>query len=297
MESNKPMEPMAPIDRVKTGKSITAQDDFPGFAGKPYKSAKKTFKDDQQELKKSDRISRDRDKQRAVPITPFNEVREEKKRLKSFNIIMILVFLILVVGGTILLILPMMERTEPSKNVVEHADKNKNTTGDIVKIEEKTAPVKEDTTKPGEIPEKTKTGKPGEKTGEKKPAITSTAQTPLTTSITPGKAAEAYFLEGSLITAGNVWKQELRKAGAKYGILLELDCMKESVMNAYDRISAKKDFYILNRNTEGKICFLVMWGKFLTYEQADEAIKSTAILSYFWQQKDKPRIADLSNFL
>jgi len=280
-----PIEPMESIERGKTEESTTGRYDSPGFTGEPEKSTGETLKN---KLEKLDRKPPVRHKREAFPISPLNETREEKKRTKFFNIIMILVFLILVIGGVILLILPMMEKTEPAKNGVEKVDKNKSTAGDIVKIEEKTPPVKGDATSPGE---------PGKKTGEKKPGITGTDRTSPTTSPTPGKTAEAYFLEGSLITAGDVWKREIIKARVKYGILLELDCMKESVMNAYGKISAKKEFYILTRTAGNKTCFLVMWGKFLTYEQAAEAIKSAAIPTYFWQQKDPPGIVELSRYL
>ena len=152
----------------------------------------------------------------------------------------------------------------------------------MIKIEEKIPPEKKDTTGAGKIAGKTETGET-----EGKP----------TTSPSPGKTAKAYFLEGSFITAGDVWKTELIKGGVKYGILLEMDCLRESVMNAYGKLPSKKDFYILNRKVGSKTCFLVMWGKFSTHEQATKAIKSTSIPSYFWQQKDPPQIIDLIRYL
>jgi hypothetical protein len=287
-----PIEHMEPIDRGKTEKSTTRRDDSPIFAGEPVKSARETLKDEPEELEST---PPGYDEQAVTPIKSFKKIKEEKKRLKFFNIIMILIFLILVIGGVILLLLPMMESTDSAKKVVEKVDKN--TAEDIIKIEEKTPPVKGDVTPAGEIPGKIETGEPGRKPGEKKPGITGKDQTPPTTSPTPGKTAEAYFLEGSFITAGDVWKRELIKRGVKYGILLEMDCLRESVMNAYDKLPSKKDFYILNRTVGSKTCFLVMWGKFLTYEQAAEAVKSTSIPTYFWQQKDPPGIVELSKYL
>jgi hypothetical protein len=287
-----PIEHMEPIDRGKTEKSTTRRDDSPIFAGEPVKSARETPKD---ELEEFESTPPGYEEQVVTPIKSFSKIKEEKKRLKFFNIIMILIFLILVIGGVILLLLPMMESSDSAKKVVEKVDKN--TTKDIVKIEEKTPPVKGDATPAGEIPGKIETGEPGRKPGEKKPGLTGKDQTPPTTSPTPGKTAESYFLEGSFITAGDVWKRELIKTGVKYGILLEMDCLRESVMNAYDKLPSKKDFYILNRTVGSKTCFLVMWGKFLSYEQAAEAIKSTSIPTYFWQQKDPPGIVELSKYL
>ena len=286
------IEHMEPIDRGKTEKSTTRRDDSPIFAGEPVKSVRETPKDELEEFESTPPGYKE---QAVTPIKSFNKIKEEKKRLKFFNIIMILIFLILVIGGVILLLLPMMESTDSAKKVVEKVDKN--TTKDIVKIEEKTSPVKGDATPAAEIPAKIETGEPGRKPGEKKPGITGKDQTPPTTSPTPGKTAEAYFLEGSFITAGDVWKRELIKTGVKYGILLEMDCLRESVMNAYDKLPSKKEFYILNRTVGSKTCFLVMWGKFLSYEQAAEAIKSTSIPTYFWQQKDPPGIVELYKYL
>jgi hypothetical protein len=297
MESMEPIEPiehMEPIDRGKPKPEDTAteQDDAYVLAQESEKSAEETFKDDLEGL---DGTTTGDDERAAAPITLLDEAPEEKKRLKFFNIILILIFLILVIGGIILLILPMMENTDQGKNVVEKAGQNN--TRDIIKLKEKIPSGKKDTTGPGEIPRKTETDEPGGKTGEKKPGTTVTDQTPPTTSPTPGKTAKAYFLEGSFITAGDVWKRELIKTGVKYGILLELDCLKESVMNAYDKLPSQKEFYILNRTVGGKTCFLVMWGKFHTHEQAAEAIKSTAIPNYFWQQKDPPQVIDLTMYL
>jgi hypothetical protein len=301
-EDSKPMESMGPIDRGKPEESTTGQDDSFAFARENEKSAEETFEDAPEGL---DNTLPGLDEQAIAPITPLDEVPEEKKRLKFFNVILILIFLILVIGGFILLLLPWMESTDQVKKAVDKASQNN--TKDTIKIEEKTPPVKEDTSGPGELPDKTETGESGGKTGEesrtdtaskpKKQEITGTDQKPQTTSPTAGKTAKSYFLEGSFITAGDVWKSELNKAGIKYGILLEMDCLKASVMSAYDRISAKKDFYILNHSVGGKTCFLVMWGKFFTYEQAAEAIKSTSIPNYFWQQKNPPKIVELSKYL
>lgn len=264
---NEAIEHMEPIDRGKPEESTAEQAETYVSVGENEKSAGETFEDDLEELHSTPPGD---DKQAAAPITPLDAAPEEKKRLKFFNVTLILIFLILVIGGIILLLLPMMESTDQKENIVEKASQNNKK--DIIKIEEKIPPVKEDTTGPGEIPGKTETGK-------------------------PGKTAKVYFLEGNFINAGDVWKREIIKAGIKYGILLELDCLKESVMNAYEKLPAKKDFYILNRRMGSKTCFLVMWGKFYTHEQATKVIKSTSIPNYFWQQKDPPQIIQLSSYL
>jgi hypothetical protein len=285
-EPAEPIEPMEPVDRVEPEleESTTVQDDFNAIDQESEESAEETFKDDLEDL---DSTTTGHDEQGAAPAAPFVEAPEEKKRLKLFNIILIMTFLILVIGGIILLLLPMMESTEPAKDIAAKDSQNR----DIIQLEEKKPPVKEDATGPGEETGPDKTSKP------KKPGITGTDQKQPITSPVPGKTAKAYFQEGNFITAGDVWKKEINKTGVKYGILLELDCMKESVKSAYKRLPEKKDFYILNRSMGNRTCFLVMWGKFFTHEQATEALKSTSIPTYFWQQKDPPGIIELSKYL
>ncbi len=300
-EPSIPMESLQSIDAAvpKPEEIAAIMDDSPVLVPEPVESEDETFKSDLEEIESPPPAD---DEPAAVSFTRRTEAREEKKRLKFFNIILILVFLILVIGGIILLLLPILEKSDQVKNAAEKTGETE--TRDVIKVEEK-IPAKKDTSGPVEIPAKTEarkpteepTGEPGGKTGEEKPGIIETGQTPPTTSFIPGKAAEAYFQEGSFFTAGDVWKKELMKTGVQFGILLELDCMKESVMIAYNRLTDKKDFYILNRLVGSKTCFLVMWGKFFTYEQAAEAIKSPSIPSYFWQQKDPPSIVELSKYL
>ena len=287
LEPIEPDEPMEPIDRVEPEpeERTTVQDDFQVIDRESEGSAEETFKDDLEEL---DSTTTGHDEQSAAPAAPFAAPPEEKKRLKVFNIILSLVILILIIGGGILLLLTMMESTETEKNALEKDSQNK--TRDIIQLEETKPPVKEDAAGPGETgPDKT--SKP------KKPGITGIDQKQPTASLVPGKTAKAYFREGNYIIAGDVWKQEIIKSGVKYGILLELDCMKASVKSAYNRLPSKKDFYILNRGMGSRTCFLVMWGKFFTHEQATEALKSTSIPTYFWQQKDPPGIIELSKYL
>ena len=113
--------------------------------------------------------------------------------------------------------------------------------------------------------------------------------------LTTGKNAMAYFLEGNMITAGNIWKRQLIKTGIKFSVLLEMDCLKESVVNAYERIEAKENFFILNRKVGERSCFLVMYGKFRTHQEAEEAIKK--VPQYFWQQGSPPKVVELSRYL
>jgi hypothetical protein len=205
----------------------------------------------------------------------------EKKRIKLFNVILILIFLILVIGGVILLLIPWLENEHPIGNMAKKTE-----TGDLAKKEAVTPP--ESAARTG-TEANALTSEPGDKKEELKQPEEKRTE-PLA-----GKTAYSYFLEGNLITAGDVWKRELSKAGIKYSILLELDCQKASVIHAYNRIKIKKDFFILNRIVGERTCFLVMWGKFHASEEAAKVIK--LIPTYFWQQKDPPEVVELSPYL
>jgi hypothetical protein len=107
--------------------------------------------------------------------------------------------------------------------------------------------------------------------------------------------ALSYFKKGRFIEAGKTWQKELKKAGIKFSILLEMDCLKESVINAYLKIDVKEDFYILNRKLESRNCFLVLWGKFYAKQEAADALKM--IPEYFRNQQHPPQVVSLSRYM
>jgi septal ring-binding cell division protein DamX len=219
---------------------------------------------------------------------------EEKKKMRVVNVVLILVFLILVIGGVILLLLPWLE-SEPTVDSMKGKEKKATDTVDIIKLEEP-KPVAEGATKTEDQKGKTEEQKTKE-TGQ--PQTTTQTQTPTQTQTqvpekNETKSAESYFKEGSLTTAGDVWKKELGKAGVKYTILLEMDCKKESVVFTYNRLPDKKGFFIINKRSQNRICYLVMWGKFFTNREASDAMKS--VPNYFWQQKEPPEVVELSKY-
>lgn len=250
---------------------------------------------------------------------------EEKKRINPFNFALIMVFFILVFGGIILLLLPWLEGDETAEKNAKKVN-----SADIITLEEtpktpkiiypngteayvsdlKKEPPREKPgqtpeTKPKKKPEKkpdTKTDKKADnkkdKKKNKKPATTKTAkkddkkEMPFQT--VPGKSPLAYFKEGSFITAADVWKRELINAGFKHSIMLELDCQKQSVYHAYNRMKKHKDFFILNRRVGKRNCYLVLWGKFFTESEASRVLKR--VPNYFWKQKDPPEIIELKKY-
>ncbi|UCH93445.1 MAG: DUF4388 domain-containing protein [Candidatus Aminicenantes bacterium] len=266
VESGEPAEPVESIEHIEHVEEIettindTGQDAPDVFS---RDSEKGTAEVDEDEGKGLESIPPLHDEPAISMVTPGQKAAGEKKPLKLFNITLILVFFILVIAGVILILLPWFEGADQMKNVVERADQGE--VKDVITSEKKPPPAqKQDTSKADKMSAN-------------------------------GKSAQAYFQEGSFITAADVWKRELIKGGVKYSILLELDCMKESVIHAYKRISARNNFFILNRKVELKNCFLVMWGKFFTYEEASKAVK--LVPDYFWQQKNPPKIIELSAYL
>ena len=204
---------------------------------------------------------------------------EESNRIKLLYIIFIFVFFILVIGGIILLLLPWMRNGSPSGNIVKEVDRSyivsttKERSGDQVK-----RPGVGDAGKPESSP----------------PVEEENGIPPGRTGLVGSETAIKYFRAGDLLNAGAEWKRELEKAGVEFSILLELDCLEESVMQAYNKIEMKKEFFLLNRQVGGKTCFLVMWGQFYTRREAAAAMK--LIPNYFWKQRDPPEIVKLSTY-
>jgi hypothetical protein len=108
------------------------------------------------------------------------------------------------------------------------------------------------------------------------------------------KPALDYFKAGDFLKASEIWKRELSGARITHSILLELDCMKESVLNAYNRIDNKRNFFILKRELNGRTCFLVFWGRFKSTEKASEAL--SLVDAYFWSQSHPPRVVNIQNY-
>ena len=323
-DTDSPFETYNPSDIVKSSaesqifpqdKKITAEYE-PPLAADDVVAAKATT---ERQRKKKD-IERPTlgygDEQAAVttakPFVTFDPPNEKKRR-KMLNTALVLVFLVLVFGGIILLLVPWLENDPP-------LIAGKNGKKDIISIEEpghnlgiKDLPAG-DNAKAADG--NTETGKTDEKTDDKTtktvPPKTDTknikinpkqikidkTKPPKTEPVKekpgPQKKAISYFRTRDFITAGKVWKKELIAAKIKYTIMLELDCQKESVINAYRLMKRHKDFFIINRAANRRTCFLVMWGKFRTEAEATKAVKD--VPNYFWKQSDPPEIVPLAKY-
>jgi len=113
----------------------------------------------------------------------------------------------------------------------------------------------------------------------------------------PFSAADARkaFLSGKFSTAGDLWRQELVAGKITFSILLEMDCLEQSVQSAYEQITEKENFFILNRVKDGRSCWLVLWGKFRTQNEAAQNLR--LIPEYFLKQSEPPMVIDLEPYL
>ena len=113
----------------------------------------------------------------------------------------------------------------------------------------------------------------------------------------PSSAANARqaFASGKFNIAGDLWRQELALGKISFSILLELDCLEQSVRSAYQQITDKENFFILNRIKDGRNCWLVLWGKFRTQNEATQNLR--LIPEYFFKQSEPPAAIELNPYL
>jgi hypothetical protein len=229
----------------------------------------------------------------------------DKKKSKHFSYIIIFIILIFILGGLIFILL--MDDETPDKRLSTPAGER------IETVTEKRPKAKNDKKPPivvtmqkeGSDPEKIETGddKPGEKVIESDittpPPAEETLDKPADdqSAIEPDKpkTALALFKEGDFHKACDAWKTDIKRNGISHSILLELDCQKESVINAYNRVDRKDQFFILKRKLENRICYLVFWGRFRSGQEATDSLNR--VNSYFWGQASPPKVMSLAQYL
>ncbi|MCX6557506.1 MAG: hypothetical protein NTW95_08790 [Candidatus Aminicenantes bacterium] len=113
----------------------------------------------------------------------------------------------------------------------------------------------------------------------------------------PATDAEARkaFSAGRFSAAGDLWRRELVSDKFDFSILLEMDCLEQSVNSAYGQVTDKENFFILNRVKAGRTCWLVLWGKFRTQNEAQQNLK--LIPEYFFKQSEPPTVVELAPYL
>jgi cytoskeletal protein RodZ len=277
-----------------------------------------------EEVDLEDNIELPSSKEEVPPLFSQEVNTEKRKKIKFINII--LLFFTLIIAGIILLYIAGVFSDDSKDTTTTTKDDNTviNVKEPKPKVEDKTTPpsdkIKEDknlTPNPTQkTPSETGNKQPGEdsnktdKSQAEKPEVIplKKAKTqPKTepektekkpekkTVITPGKSASDYFQEGDMTTAGEIWNRDLKKQKFKYSILLEMDCLKDSVIRAYEQINDKDKFFILNKKVGERGCFLVMWGFFTSWEAAEEGMRS--VPQYFKKQQYPPRVVELSRYL
>ena len=213
----------------------------------------------------------------------------EKKKSRLFRIVLISIFIVAAIGGFIYYVLPWLAEDDTENIMVK---KPVTVTPKQQIVSEKEKPPDADTKKIEDKKDKTTGTK--EKIQIQLPKPKPKVVIPETPRLSRDRASK-YFREGKFTAAGNEWKEAMKRAGIKYSILLELDCMKESVTNAYRQIALKDNFFILNRKRGGRNCYLVLWGTFAGSQEANAALKS--IPNYFWEQDAPPTVIDLGPYL
>lgn len=250
----------------------------------------------------------------------------EKKKSKLFNYILISIMLIFLIGGSIVIfILPeekieepvtrtnqqvtrprtrreiLQNKTEEDKPTITEeqtpaATEEKDPQADNTVTPDNTKNAAQDDTQESTQEEKTDPQTdpepvretPTVQTEEPKPAITE--EIPV-----PSKSAFDFFMENNYRSATRLWRQELEANRIQFSILLEMDCLKESVQNAFSQVQAKDKFLIIERNHNGKTCYLVLWGKYTSRKDAEDELPTVS--QYFWQQTNPPRVVDLAIYL
>lgn len=114
--------------------------------------------------------------------------------------------------------------------------------------------------------------------------------------ITATVQAGQRFNAGNFSAAADIWRGELLAARVTHSILLEMDCLKASVRIAYRQVEDKENFFLLNKTSrDGRRCWLVLWGKYRTADEA--ALGMKLIPQYFWKQSEPPIVIELEPYL
>lgn len=105
-----------------------------------------------------------------------------------------------------------------------------------------------------------------------------------------------HFASGNYRAAGAIWRDVIQEAKVTFSILLEMDCQKASVRSAYRQVTDPQGFFLLNRTLgDGRTCWLVLWGRFRTADEAELAIK--LVPEYFRKQSHPPSVIELAPYL
>jgi len=75
-----------------------------------------------------------------------------------------------------------------------------------------------------------------------------------------------------------------------------MDCLKASLRIAYGQMTDKENFFLLNKTSrDGRHCWLVLWGKYRTQDEA--ALGMKLVPEYFMKQSNPPSVIELEPYL
>jgi hypothetical protein len=235
--------------------------------------------------------------EKALPrIQPLLKPEKQKPRWRSITFLSILLAAVLI--GLFLWLTRSPEKQEPAAApaAASQSRPKKQPPQETVPLEQTNEPqpdesqaaAAEPARQPADAgPESEKPVVQKEKTAavEKKPA----------TSVS-GVPAGQRFSAGNFSAAADIWRGELLAAQIKYSILLEMDCLKASVRIAYNQVTDKDNFFILNKTSrDGRRCWLVLWGRYRTQDEAALGMKQ--VPEYFWKQNEPPTVIELQPYL
>ena len=223
---------------------------------------------------------------------------EGKKRGKLINYILLLILLLFIVAGIIFVVLSPEDRanlipgfgndpevTEVSDRVVSTEEKKKKDPVPDHKVQEQK---KENDVKPAKENIENNT----DSSFKKKPF--NEVQKKVKKSVA-GEDPFEKFRKGKLVESGKLWRSKILSQNSRFSILLEMDCMKVSVMNAFRNAGDSKHFFILNITRDNRRCYLVLFGIYPNKKSAESSLKS--VPEYFWKQTNPPKVLDLSGYL
>ena len=230
----------------------------------------------------------------------LDEMKKEdgKRKGKLINFMLILILILFVIAGLIFVVLSPEDRaklipglgnkpeiTEISEKNVKPEEQKLDNTDTKLKVTEKKKPIDKNT---GKVE-----SKDGKKVLNKKEIEKKRPDQvkKIRTVIDPFDKLR----KGKLIESGVLWKKKILSQNGRFSILLEMDCMRASVMNAYKRSENSEKFFILNINRGNRKCFLVLFGIYSDKSSAEKFLNS--VPKYFWRQANPPKVVDISPYL
>ncbi len=230
----------------------------------------------------------------------LDEIKKEdsKKKSKLINVFLVLILMLFIIAGLIFIFLSPEDRAK-----IIPGFGNEPEVADI-----------SDNLKPTEVKEKKIIINPGDETidknvadgkvqvekesppesNEKKKVERKTEPVKIK-NITPEIDPFEKLRQRKLSEAGKIWKNKILSQSNRFSILLEMDCMKASVMNAYKQSGNSREFLILNINRGNRQCYLVLFGIYTDKNSAESFLKT--VPQYFWNQENPPKVLDLTPYL